>query len=62
MELTHYTDAQLELLFKHDIDYDENLSEHVKPLMRDNFMKIFKETSNVVVQFLVAGPYAISKM
>lgn len=47
---------------KHDIDYDEMIPEHKKPEMREQFQRLFKESKGPVLQFLVAGPYAISKM
>jgi hypothetical protein len=66
LELTHYTESQLDLLYKHDIEYDESIppdEQLLKPLhMKEAFYKLFRESKAPVVQFLATGPYAISKM
>lgn len=63
LELTHYSDKQIDLVYQHDIEFDEMIPEAAKTqALKDKYSKIFKDGKSPVVQFLVSGPYAISKM
>lgn len=41
LEVTRYTDKQIDLLYKHDIDYDELIPQHLKPSMHKQFLDLF---------------------
>jgi hypothetical protein len=63
LEITaKYDERQLDLLYKHDIEYDVSIPDYQKQHMKEAYMRIFKEAKNPVVQFLVTGAYAISKV
>lgn len=62
LEITRYEEKQLDLLFKHDIEFDEMIPAGQKANMREQYYQMFNECKGPVVQFLVSGPYAISKM
>ncbi len=50
------------MLYKHDIEYDELIPAAQKEKMKEAYFRMFREAKNPVVQFLVTGSYAISKM
>ena len=51
IELTHYNDKQIDLLYKHDIEFDEMIPDNVKQNsnLRDRFLEIFRKGENRVV-------------
>jgi len=38
IEITKYDERQVELLYKHDIEFDELIPEHLKPQMKEQFI------------------------
>jgi hypothetical protein len=49
IEITKYNERQVELLYKHDIEFDELIPEHLKPQMKEQFIQLFKSNNNPVV-------------
>ncbi len=51
IELTHYNDKQIDLLYKHDIEFDEMIPDNLKQNsnLRDRFLEIFRKGENRVV-------------
>lgn len=63
IEITKYEqEKQVDMLYRHDIEYDELIPAAQKAQMKEAYFRMFREAKNPVVQFLVTGPYAISKM
>ena len=50
------------MLFRHDIMFDESIPQHLKEKLREPYFELFQKAKNAVVQFIVSGPYAITKM
>ena len=63
LEIVRHDDRQLEILYKHDILYDEGVPKQAKNEdSRIAYYKMFKEAKTPAFQFIVSGPYAIAKM
>ena len=63
LELIRYDERQIDILYKHDISYDELLPKQAKTEeSRLAYHKMFREAKTPVLQFIVSGPYAIAKM
>jgi hypothetical protein len=49
IEMVYYTEQQMEIVYKHDIDFDERIPEDAKPMMREQFYALFQESKAPVV-------------
>ena len=58
--VTKYNKAQLDLLFDHDIMFDENLSNTKKLRYRSSFYEMFEDKP--VLQLVISGQNAIAKL
>jgi nucleoside diphosphate kinase len=64
LQVVQYTEKQIELLYEHEFQYDQNLSNQAKARSKAMFQDFFKadQKSVAVVQALIVGRNAISKV
>ena len=63
LEITPYDETRIDILYRHDIEYDETIPEAAKTqALKEQYVRLFRESRSPVVHFFVSGPYAIAKM